>query len=111
VQACVTHSLLQANATDPELRIEYPLERMAKTVDLVTVLPRNTLLCNGHVMGKKLHTIADNADFVLALPKLPPLPSDIGSLPEAFALRDTLRQVANEVGAQLWFRWDDVGID
>ena len=49
-QACAMHSLLTASPPTSELGIEYPLNVLVKTMDLVQTLSRRAIFCNGHAM-------------------------------------------------------------
>ncbi|ORX34801.1 hypothetical protein BD324DRAFT_635076 [Kockovaella imperatae] len=106
-QACVTHSLLNFRASQPELRIEYPIDCLSATVAATQKISRRAICGNGHVMGLKLKVIAEAAEATLKLPEPPKLSAQFSSVDMVERSILTLKCLATEVASLQWFRWHE----
>ncbi|WOO79838.1 Maltose fermentation regulatory protein MAL63 [Vanrija pseudolonga] len=105
-RACTSHSVLQFEPEHRELRIEYPVEVLARTVRVINGLPASAVSGNGPAMGQKLKNIVAAAQAVLALPNPPTAFEGVASHDEAMEFVARVLELAAPLTTQRWIRFE-----
>ncbi|KAL1409430.1 hypothetical protein Q8F55_003413 [Vanrija albida] len=105
-RACTSHSVLQFEPEHRELRIEYPVEVLGRTVRVINGLPPGAVSGNGPAMGQKLKNIVAAAQAVLALPNPPASFQGVSSHDEAMEMVARVLEVASPLTSLRWIRWE-----